>query len=61
MKIEEESQDRVSKALKPTDGKPTGEEKAGPEAGAAPQEDPCKVFSLDEYRSKRKTNTATEA
>ncbi len=61
MKIEEESEDRISKTLKTTDRKPTGEGESGPEAGTAPQQEPCKVFSLDEHRSKRKNSAATEA
>jgi hypothetical protein len=61
MKIEEESEDGVNKAIKATDGKPTGEGEPGPESGMAPQQEPCKVFSLDEHRSKRKISTATEA
>jgi hypothetical protein len=59
MKIEEESEDRVNKTLKTTDRKPTGEGEPGHEAGTAPQQEPCKVFSLAEHRSKRK-NSATE-
>ena len=61
MKIEEESEDRVNKAIKATDRKPTGEGEPGREAGTAPQQEPCKVFSLDEHRSKRKNTAATEA
>ena len=45
MKVEEESEDRISKTLKTTDRKPTGEGEPGPEAGT-PQQEPCKVFSL---------------
>jgi len=59
MKIEEESEDRVNKTLKATDRKPTGDGETAPEAVTAPQQEPCKVFSLAEHRSKRK-NSATE-
>ena len=61
MKIEEESEDRVKKTLKATDGKPTGEGEPGAEAGSVERQEPCKVFSLDEHRSKRKKTAATEA
>ena len=60
MKIEEESEEKASKTVKGTDGKPSGEGEPGPEAGTAPPQESCKVFSLDEYRSARKKSTATE-
>ena len=60
MKIEEESKEKVNKTLEATGGKPSGEGEPGPEAGTAPQQGPCRVFSLDEYRSARKKSTATE-
>ncbi len=59
MKIEEESGDRVNKTIKATDRRSTGEGEQAPVAGTAPQQEPCKVFSLAEHRSKRK-NSATE-
>jgi hypothetical protein len=59
MKIEEESGDMVNKTIKATDRRSTGEGEPAPEAGTAPQQEPCKVFSLAEHRSKRK-NSATE-
>jgi hypothetical protein len=61
MKIEEECEDTVKKMLRMIDGKPTGEGEPGPEAGTLPQQEPSKVVSLAEYRSRRKNSTATEA
>ena len=60
MKIEEECGDRVSKTTKATDRRSTGEGEPGHEAGTAPQQEPCKVFSLAEHRSRRKNSVATD-
>ena len=60
MKIEEESGDMVNKTIKATDRRSTGEGEPAPEAGTAPQQEPCKVFSLAEHRSRRKNSMATD-
>jgi hypothetical protein len=61
MKIEGENEKWVNKTLKSTGGKPTDEGEPGPEAGAPPQQEPCKVVSLAEYRSRRKNSPGTDA